>query len=470
MNLNSTVLIFLLGNLSFNTSAMALDIRDSLQNGTTSKLLKNSKHESARWTGVGLLSTIDGTCSAALLDTRKGGAKATGPAYLITSGHCITKEIGTSTLNYKLDATVTFNYFNDTTKHHKTYKVHTANWTSMVGTDLAILEVEKTLDQLMQDGITPLRLAPLPPLGAHDVLNVGIPRTTPEQGLRVSACTQEISTTLSGVPPTFPGGLVNGCKNLAPGSSGSPMLDRRTNKITSIISENNYGFSPSFLSNCFRNGVFTNNTETCELQQVNVEVDFLSLFKTKVRPTWNSVGYEILPTWDYKFKIDTPYYRYKTVRDAMNCDNPDNYSGAINGSYGHITQSIGPEPRMHILCIIGVHSEKQKLTRTLLKNVFTHAVHLAEPAPKPTFNLLTNQRTSITWADSYPVFTSHFFYAGPADTTQCGDVEDKRYKKALSVEILPSYLPLKVCSYGQNETAFQPSAIRFDLIRAPLAP
>lgn len=471
MNFKLTALaIFLLGNLALNTQAIALDISDSLKNGTASRLLQNSKNESARWTGVGLLTTTEGTCSATLIDTRAFGSKATGPAYLITSGHCIIKEIGTSKLNHTLDASVTFNYFNDTVKRHKTYRVRTANWTSMVGTDLAILEVEKTLEQLMLEGIVPLKFAPPPPLGTHDVLNVGIPGTFPEKGLRMSACTQEISTTLSGVPPTFPGGFVNDCKDLAPGSSGSPMLDRRTNKITSIVSENNYSFSPGFLSSCFSNGVFSNNTETCKLQQVNITVDFRSLFKTTVRPTLDSAGNELSPTWNYTFDIDTPYYRYKSVRDAMSCEKPDDYSGAINSATARINSSIGPEPRMHILCIIGTNSKEQKLTSALLKNAFTHSVHLAESAPKPTFNLLADGQTSITWADSYPAFTSHFFHTGPADTTQCGDLGDERYKKAASVEVLPSHRPLKICSYGRNKDALQPSAIRFDLIRTPLLP
>ena len=460
-------ILYFTSHLFVFAEAAQKDLGENLKNGSPSRPLTNNDNQSSRWTGVGLLSTPNGTCTAVLIDTRGVGWTTTAPAYVITAGHCVLAEHGTSKLNHELNASVAFNYFQDTADNNKTYKVRTAIWTSMLGTDLAILELEKPLSALLQDQIMPLELSPTPPLFSHDVLNVGAPGTFTNRALRLSACAQEVSRTISGVQPAFPGGLVNECKDLDYGSSGSPMVDRRTNKITSIVSERHYGFSPAFLSNCFINGIFSNGTENCDLQQINVQVDFESLFlRSKLRPEIGPSGNELMPTWNFKFSIDTPYYRYKTVRDAQSRERPEDYSAAISATKGHINDSVGPETRMHVLCIIGVRSIEKNLTTALLKNAFTHAGHLAEPAPEPAFGY-NEKFTSMQWEGAYPDFSSHFFYTTLVDSTPCADFRDTRYKKAAALELLSPDSPLKICSYASNESDPQPSATRFDLIAPP---
>jgi hypothetical protein len=468
MNYTRTVLIGCLFS-SFLSPAQAAprDIGEGLRNNSISKALKNSEQQYSLWNGIGYLTTQDSACMATLIDTRNFEHKAVGPAYLITSGHCVTAEIGTSKLNQTFDASITFNYFYDTPDNHKTYKVRTANWTSMVGTDMALLEVDKPLALLIENGIVPLKLAPLPPLDRHDVLNVGAPGKFVEKGLRLSACTQEVSRTMSDSISRFPGGLTNQCADLHPGSSGSPMLDRRTNEIISITSEKGYSYAANFISDCFINGVFTNNSENCTLREVDITVELPSLFTTHAYSHWNSAGKEILPTWDYKFSINSPYYRYKTTRDAINCQDPSRYSAAISSTSPHINSAIGPQTRMHVLCIIGVESQEQKLSSGLLRNTFTHAVYLAEPAPVPNITLSSNRHINITWENSYPEYTTHFFHLGPADSTQCGNHDDPRYKTIAGSGVLYSFSPVKLCSYARRDTEPHLSAIRFDVITLP---
>jgi hypothetical protein len=449
--------------------AQPIDIGDGLRNNTASKALKNKANQYSRWSGIGLLTTPEGTCTSTLIDTRDTSVKTPTPAYLITSGHCVTHEIGIAKLNQVFDAKVTFNYFHDAEESHKTYKIKTANWTSMVGTDLAIIELEQPLSTLIQNGISPLKLALATPLGSQDVLNVGAPGKFSEKGLRLSACTQEVSRTLSGTPPAFPGGMISQCKGMTDGSSGSPMLDRRTNQIVSIVSENNYSYSPNFLSGCFIKGIFTNNHKNCALQPVDIAVEFQSLFRTNVRSEWNAAHQEILPTWNYRFTIDTPYYRFKTTRDASNCHTPNHYTPSFNSTNASINTFIGPATGIHVLCIIGVNSTQQELTSALLKNAFTHAVHLAEPAPSPLLTPQKEQTLSMTWDNAYPEYTSHFFYAGPAETTHCGDYRDARYKKAAAVETLHLASPIKICSYASNDSDLQPSATRVDIVAPPVS-
>lgn len=465
MNLKHCTLAgFLLCNIFTGAQAAPQDLGEGLRNSSPSKPLNNIANKYSHWSGVGLLDTPEHTCTATLLDTRDGQWTSVSPAYVITAGHCVSAELGTSTLDAPFSATVTFNYF-DNNDDHKKYPVRTAVWSSMSGTDLAILELEDPLSALLKNHIRPLKLSPEPPQASHDVLNIGAPGA---RSLRLTACTQEVTRTLSGISPAFPGGLVNQCKDLQEGSSGSPMLDRISNEITAIVSEDNYGFAPAFLSNCFTDGKFNNKSETCDLQQINLTVRLETLFaNTRIRPTWNGQRQE-LPSWNFKFTIDTPYYRYKAVRDAASCEKPEHYGAAvISDPDARIDDSVGPETGMHVLCIIGVRSKNHKLTNALLKNAFTHAVHLAAPAPQPSFAQHKNM-TFILWTDAYPDFKSHYFYTAPI-AEACGDFQDKRYKQVTEVGSFMTDKPLKVCSYASNESDLQPSATRFDLI-TPAAP
>ncbi len=159
----ATSLIFSLCNFFTPLCAEPRDIGEGLRNDTASKILNNSEDKYSRWSGIGLLKTPENTtCTATLIDTRSSAQNAEGPAYLLTSGHCAGAAIGSSALNQSYGGTITFNYFHDIPDRHKTYKVKTANWTSLVGMDMAILEVEKSLASLILDGVTPLKLAPSP--------------------------------------------------------------------------------------------------------------------------------------------------------------------------------------------------------------------------------------------------------------------------------------------------------------------
>ena len=54
-----------------------------------SVLLKNADGQYNHWNGIGkLFYNGSSSCTASLLDTRNNDNKATGPAYLLTDGHC----------------------------------------------------------------------------------------------------------------------------------------------------------------------------------------------------------------------------------------------------------------------------------------------------------------------------------------------------------------------------------------------
>ena len=178
------------------------------------------------------------------------------------------------------------------------------------------------------------------------------------------------------------------------------MLNRRTNEITGIVSKVvisrntpappdcehstscmaarfNYSYSANFLHKCFIDGIFTSDGPDCSLEPVELTVTEPWNLKSYIHRTQNADGQIVLPTWDFRFSLEAPFYRYKTVRNARDCKDPDNYSAAITTEDAYINTEIGPATGAHALCIIGVGSAQQSLTRATLNNVFTRAVYLA---------------------------------------------------------------------------------------------
>ncbi|MCP1442169.1 hypothetical protein J3D54_001301 [Pseudomonas sp. GGS8] len=389
--------------LATTTPVQARDLGEGAVNGSMSRALQNSEHHYELWSGIGRLSLQSGeSCSAVLLDTRNSQGHATGPGYLLTSGHCVFFQFGSARTHLPVVANITFSYFFDTPQRHHRYAVHTARWSSLVGTDLAVLEVDATLASLIQAGVNPLKLAPHQTYESHDVLNVSAPSGFTEHGLRLSACAEQTAGTFIDHPGVFPLAMRNRC-DLHAGSSGSPMLNRRTNEITGIVSQVaayrntpappdcehspscqaarfNYSYSANFLYHCFIDGVFTSNGTNCSLEPVELTVTEPWNLKSNVHRTQSASGQIVLPAWDFGFSLQTPFYRYKAVRNARDCKIPDHYSAAISAEDAFINAAIGPQNGAHALCIIGVDSEQQSLTRATLNNVFTRAVYLS-PVP-----------------------------------------------------------------------------------------
>ncbi|PLR60006.1 peptidase [Pseudomonas sp. QC2] len=486
MSLTRTARIFLYFLLlSTVWPSHARDLAEGLTEQSPSAALENKDHRYPQWTGIGSLKNALGqTCNAVLLDTRDHRGKAVGPAYVLTSGHCVFFSYGTARLRQAITADVTFNYFHDTPERHVTYAVKTAHWSSMAGTDLAVLELDTSLAVLVTNAIMPLKLASQRQATDREVINVGAPTGFLKKGLRMSACVESTINNFAEHPGVFPSALRNRCNGLRPGSSGSPMLDRNTNEITSIISKVasaiqrdilnscqnnsaceaakfNYSYPANDLYYCFVDGVFRNDTLTCQLKAVEITLDEPWNLKPYVHLQRDAADQVIRPTWNLRFSIQEPFYRFKAVNDISDCARTHGYQIAVASDEAYINLPIGPVLGSHVLCILGVQKAEQPLTVALLRNVFTHSVFLTNPAPAPQLK----HRYHITWENQHSSFSRHYYYSvNSAISTPCGDIDDERYTLSLDGIFLEiAELPITLCSYARNNTG-QPSAIRTDVI------
>ncbi|OAE17319.1 peptidase [Pseudomonas brenneri] len=460
------------------------DLAEGLTEQDPSVALQNHDLRYGLWSGIGLMKNAIGqSCNAVLLDTRDRQNKTVGPAYVLTSGHCVYFSYGTASINQTVEASITFNYFHDTPAQHRKFRIKTAHWSSMVGTDLAVLELDAPLASLIAEGVMPLKLAAHQHTGEREVINVGSPTGFRQKGLRMSACKETATNSFVEHPGVFPGAMKNRCQDLQYGSSGSPMLDRGTNEITGIVSKVaavikkdilsnclntsaceaakfNYSYPANDLHHCFVDGQFLNNTRDCQLKSVELVLEEPWKLNPYVHLQQGVNGLSIWPTWNIRFSVNDPYYRFKAVREVRECRSPSDYHNAVASTDGYINQAIGPALGAHVLCIIGIQNRSEPLTPALLHNVFTHSVFLTAPTPTPQISLSYN----VNWDDQTTDFTHHYFYVDASERALCQDIDDVRYALANgSNPYQVSQLPITLCSYARN-LAGQPSAVRTDVI------
>ncbi|WP_338919090.1 serine protease [Pseudomonas silesiensis] len=486
----------LAGTLFVSTGIYAVDLGEGLANESDALLLKNHNGSYSRWNGVGNIFWNDEpNCTASLLDTRDKHNNAVGPAYLLTAAHCLVDE---QAFDQPVEETVKFNYFNDTANAYKSYKINNIVWKDYKHTDLAVLELDATLSTLLADGINPLRMASEWPRVTGDVLVVGAPQDLQGSGLRLAACAQEpTGATLVEDFRAYLDTLKNRCKEIRPGSSGSPVLDRNTGQILSVLTTSTYGAKidekcfvnapceirrgqpvlssdthysvpVDYLSGCFSNGVFSNDSNACAPYTTFKILDLSWPTQYITMPEDIS---SLPPAVQVDFTLSTAYYRFKTVRDVALCQSPHDYSDTFDATDASLKAPISRESGMHYLCIIGVESADHRPSIELLKSAWVTPAQLIERTPVrtpvPTITLSADWNYHIKWQYSIPMYYGTLYYTSPAKDTDCNAIPVKDYIETFeAITFTAEKLPLTLCSRNKDLSDRYSSA-RTDLLALP---
>lgn len=458
--------------------------------------LSNASGESVQWSGIGRLSMIPGKqCIATLIDSRGAQPSAAGPAYVLTSGHCVDKRNGVIIHDAPAQGSVAFNYFIDTAQQRKSFGITRRVWSSMQGTDLALLELDSSLDDVMAQGIVPLRLAPSPEPGS-EVQVIGEPSVA-DEGLRVSTCTEQLAEVVVQQPWVWRKARRNDCHGIAEGSSGSPVVTPDDHRIVSVLNsigatpqgvepckpDNpchwsdaasvvdrplNYAMPVHRLMGCFRDGRADLSLQGCDL---------LPGFQWRPREQMRHIakiitdtqGQAVAPTWDLAFDIDTPRYRHKTVDDPLECEEPDGYSGTVIAQENYIDSIIGTEPGWRFLCLIGVQDPDQKPSPALMANSLSLAVEVLAAAPVPEPDMAVARQDNgdirVAWALDPPNLVHYKVKKGAVASTDCDDPSGFRLLRHQAYTFKAAQLPLKLCTRGEDIIG-QHSIVRTDLLTA----
>lgn len=463
-------------------------------------LLNNADGQYNHWNGIGLMFREGRRwCTASLMDTRDANNVATGPAYILTNAHCALIVSGTST-SAPFKGQIQFNFFQDTQENAKRYDIEKVNWASLANADVAIMELNASLETLLKDGITPLKLASKAPAKPGPINVVGAPAVAPF--IRLSTCTQEpTKTTLIKYMTVHTDYQKHDCKGIAPGSSGSPVIDPKTGEMVGVLSGTTYGISDDdvcfwhalcgnekkksilpnqashsfpvdYLAQCFSSGRFTIDHPRCTLSpnfnfksERNADI---ALHKAPIMPT------DKAPTWDVEFSMSTAFYRFKTVQDAQACFAADHYSGPISTANAKIEAPIGRKPGLYYLCLIGVDSAEQRPSAGLRRNTQILTARLVEPG---TTTLRGMEITQVVF-DGYMsvkyrkreeysrnIWTQQ--YTLRAGETTCPDTQYKGYESVDSGFMFRlDHLPVTVCLYNMDRN-FNTSAITQYVVENP---
>lgn len=468
----SLVLSCALSLYTLAAGARPMDFGDGLENLSPSRVLANLQGHHDHWKGIGRIQSNDGrTCTATLIDTRPDSNVDAAPAYLLTSGHCLyRKNNGVIIADQPVTGTVTFNYFADTLEHQQSYPLKRVNWSSMQGVDLAIVELQASLETLIAAGIEPLQMAEKTPQANTDILIVGAPLAFKSPYLRLAACTHQPSGEFIEQPWVWRHTVQNQCKDLKEGSSGSPVLTRDANQLFAVIntttpSNGSFGNPISYLRQCFVAGRFSSDPEICPLFPT-FTVEPAAPIRRYTKIGLDAEGNEIYPDWNMAFSIDKPFYRYKTVGQAIECENPHDYSHAIEATNARINARIGPQVGIHMLCLVGVDSGDERPSPGLMRNALTFATELQAPSsPSPAQYQISQRagRYTISWAYDPRLISKQTFKFGPAQSTDCNDPAD--YRGAWrTLYVSQNQLPVKICTYAYDH-ADQQSEVREDVLK-----
>ncbi|QVM91787.1 trypsin-like peptidase domain-containing protein [Pseudomonas entomophila] len=436
-------------------------------------LLANSQGQNHHWSGIGRLELPgNGHCIGSLIDTRRPDGQADGPAYVVTAGHCVSKQNGVIVHDQPLQASITFNYFADTLDDRRRFATRRTLWSSIQGSDLALLELQAPLQHLLDSGIEPLALAPPLPSGSG-VLLVG-EVVAMNVGLRRWACTEH-DLPVSRTPPSVLRNLKGAdCPRVAEGASGSPILDRASNRIVGVANHSNGQQIESTpvnrLLDCFSDGQADLSVDRCHLLPGFQLHQQRSDFKTLHKLSLDAQAHTPLPRWNFGFTLDTPRYRYKTTRDARACENPEDYSGTLPAEGTVLIDApIGPDPGWHYLCIVGVVSAEGLAWRGLMRNALSIAVELlpALPVPSPDLDIehLENGDIRVAWRTAPPHLQRYRVKKGKPEQVDCADPAGYRLLRHEQFVFKQVELPMKLCSQAEDATK-QRSAPRTDLLQA----
>ncbi|WP_434561134.1 trypsin-like serine peptidase [Pseudomonas sp. R1-6] len=466
--------------------AHSKDYGDGLQNFAASRVLENADGKYDYWRGIGRLYT-DSYCTATLLDTQDSTVAGPTPAYVVTTGLC-TRQIDESNMtDTPISGHIYFSYFADTLLF-QIYPVKKVAWRSMHGTNLSIIELNVSLQELIRAGIKPLKLAQGQPTDGTDVLTVGASLGFPKNTLRMAACTLQSADEVIKGQFVWRNNIMNQCSDLAGGSEGGPILDRYTNEIVGVLNtsatpegftpcewhvpcmrtnsgykpvpDNHYGTSTAFLNGCFVQGHLVKDvTASCALYpsfSVDLEKNSPARYQRLVKQPDGTIA---IPTWNYRFKISTAFYRHKTVRTAKHCENGQNYSDPISSVDAFIDTDIGTQPGVYFLCIIGVDSSGPAEPLTTL----SLPVEILDGAPTAQPNLSIYAGIGVALEQSEDQYHTYAIKFGPPETTDCTEAQEYEPYDQRGYLFENEELPQKFCSIAYDKMN-QESKPREDLL------
>ncbi len=466
---------------------------------TAQVLLKSADGAYDIYASIGQLQGASSTCTAVLLDTSES---PTAPAYAITNGHCV-GIFGANDLviDHAAEGTsVAFDWFIDRPEH-RVVPVTKIAWASMRTTDLAVLELAATPDELRGSGLRGWRPQAVEG-GAGtsvDIVMVGVPVGAPvvdipedQRYLRLGTCSLDVTpVVLNERQWLWPAALRNDCPEVVPGNSGSAVLDRATGGLLGLINtttykgeagaecwlgrpcevnedgeaslpDTSYAQPVGGLGSCFADeGQFAVG-DGCPLD-AGGGVTSLDGAPLAVNPAASDplTGKPSQTTWTTTVGTAGPTtYRYKIgPLDGTRCVDEAGYSAPIATTIPIDDDLPRTEQRL-LLCAI---AEGSRLADAAIAVAY---IDTTPPGADIAFSVSGSKVDgwSIEPVFNPPELSMYLVKVGPARTTDCADPDGYVAYRRIPVNVAGDEAPARLCTIGYDD-AKNPSAPAFRVLR-----
>ncbi|MBZ5709988.1 trypsin-like serine peptidase [Nannocystis pusilla] len=424
-----------------------------------SELLHNADGSNDRYNGIGR-TRVPGACTATLLDV--GGADEA-PAYALTSAHCTNWwENDRSFEERPLDhpGEVTFRFFTDTVDRYRTVAVTVAAFSSMRGTDLALLRLDEPVGALRADGIEGVPIATALPAEGAPIVNVGAPQGTSEdpyeEHLRLGRCSLGERTPVVEFEWLWPDAVANDCPDVFGGSSGSPLLDA-SGAIFAVLNTGaaeprhalchldhpcelepcgpaidigrNYAMPVAGLGACFVDGALDLAAAGCPLASGPV-VTSRRLTERYERPSATDAAIRVSLAEDHGWT----HYRAKFgLAQDTDCYVDAGYGAAV--AIAEVPVFAAPLPTtdgLTVVCLRGGTSAASIQPPSHAVAWLTASDSTPPPLPLPVWHDPPQANRVRFWVEvEDPTYAGFDQKSGPADTTDCDEPADYHFVNVL---------------------------------------
>ena len=436
----------------------------------------------------------DKSCTAVYINTADiySDKAVTAPAYVLTNAHCLASQTPNEVVldrpmkGYK----VIFNYFVDSQQVPIAIPVKTVAFSSLKGVDLAVLELDATVADMMGRNIRPLKLMDDSPKPgeAVEVIGAPLPNATvleDEAYLRRSNCA------LSGESNILEGQWVwyqllrNECPDLTLGSAGSPVIDTSSGEVAGIISsttldseglvdcaqgrpcemgagglkvkaDTSYAVPVKSLPLCFDyRGIFDVYGPACPLddgRQLSLDPGAVEA----VNPDQPDPYGNLRSSWDVSLSSENfSAYRYKVVKAGRgDCRQIGGYSDPL--SIQEAAQIVEPLPAgegFYILCLLGgenldLSSKWQPVERA---SQLVVQIDRTPPSVEPDVKVEKGADFyQVGFRYALPELAVYRVKFGPPGSTACRDPQDYFPQRMSSLILTVAGGPYRLCVIGYD--------------------
>lgn len=407
------------------------------------------------------------------------------PAYVLTNGHCAQDwDPNAVYTNQPVEHTVYFNVFKNTADSARVLvKVKQLAYSTMKGTDLAVVELDATVKQLIDKGIKPLPIAKAVPTTGAPVQIFGIPTENIPQDewrLRRTSGTQgrKIYKVLE-FTWTWYDLYANDAPSIAGGNSGSPIFGTLTEGVFGLINTTatqdatpcylggpcevtksgtdyrigtNYSLPVLDVPGCVNpSGRFDLNQPSCTLDKgTNAVVQGYPLGAINPQNPDLS-GRPVQKTWNTTVS-EKSYYRYKIgSAAALDPRDPAGYSDVRPVSQ-LITDSLAKTSGQYMLAVIGGNTPVFDASWQQPKYATVARVEIDKTSPtkEPIVSIREiEDMYVIALGFSPPELSDYIFKFGHPDSVSTTDTRDYNRYRRIPFNI-PKGEPIKLVVIGYD--------------------